>query len=60
MHYGPVRVKLKSSLILVVYLCILVEIVAIPVKNRDGRNTMKTMKVGSREAGECCAEGGRL
>ena len=32
MHYGPVRVKLKSSLILVVYLCILVEIVAIPVK----------------------------
>ena len=41
MHYGPVRVKLKSSLILVVYLCILVEIVAIPVKNRDSMMSLR-------------------
>ena len=41
MHYGPVRVKLKSSFILVVYLCILVEIVAIPVKNRDSMMSLR-------------------
>ena len=41
MHYGPVRVKLKSSFILVVHLCILVEIVAIPVKNRDSMMSLR-------------------
>ena len=41
MHYGPVRVKLKSSFILVVYLYILVEIVAIPVKNRDSMMSLR-------------------